>query len=130
MTTAQLLIQKKLFRDGSTLRNVGLVIALFLQSTHLGCKDAFCQRNENEWAAKVVSLAMTEKLTISGVDGIESTLQAIAKRETRMEDEREARRIKEMTVLVDGRLVPPTLNEIGVAAVLEGKTPRVKGTGL
>ena len=128
--TVQLLIQKKLFRDGSTLRNVGLVITLFLQSTHLGCKDAFCQRNENGWAAKVVSLAMTEKLTISGVDGIESTLQAIAERETRMEDEREARRIKEITVLVDGRLVPPTLNEIGVAEVLEGKTSMVKGTGL
>ena len=130
MTTVQLLVQEKLFRDGFTLRNVGLVIALFLQSTHLGCKDAFYQRNENGWAAKVVSLAMTEKLTISGVDSIESTLQAIAERETRMEDKREARRIKEMTVLVDGRLVPPTLNEIGMVEVLEGKTPRVKGTGL
>ena len=73
---------------------------------------------------------MTEKLTISGVDGVESTLQAIAERETRMEDEPEARRIKEMTVLVDGRLVPPTLNEIGVVEVLEGKTPMVKGTDL
>lgn len=47
-----------------------------------------------------------------------------------MEDEREARRIMEMAVLIDGRLVPPTLNEIRVAEVLEGKTPMVKGKGL
>lgn len=63
LTTIQLLIQKHLFGGkGPIIRNLGLVLALFLfsnavHSDHTSDREQWCQRDENGWAAEVALLA-------------------------------------------------------------------------
>jgi len=77
LTTIHLLIQKQLFFDDKRplVRNLILVLALWLQSTLHFAKDNLCLVDENGWAAEVVRLARQHQVRISlGVDDIQTNV--------------------------------------------------------
>lgn len=89
LTTINALLQQNLFKDKEPkVPNLGLVLALFIQSTwnspscttnSFHSRDAYkspfnneiCVNNENGWAAEVVSLADSQGVRIGGVKSID-----------------------------------------------------------
>lgn len=81
LTTMEAMIKYKLFRANSTIRNLGLVLALLIRSigstSQIGGSkpshnrlfdDGLCLYNENGWASVVVELAQAHGVSIHGIE--------------------------------------------------------------
>ena len=74
LTTIDVLIEKGLFANNSKIRNIGLILSMFLQFA-VDESDTSC--NEDGWKAVVVEKADAHGVTIQGLMGIEMLIQGI-----------------------------------------------------
>lgn len=76
LTTIDVLIQKGLFtNNGSKIRNIGLILSMFLQFA--ADESGMPECNEDGWNAVVVEKADAHGVTIQGLVGIDELVQAI-----------------------------------------------------
>ena len=145
LTTIDALLQKNLFREKEPrIPNLGLILALFIQSTWKSpsctmnsgdSKDAYnppftndiCVRNENGWAAEVVSLADQHGVRMHGAKSIDFTVNQWRLRKKSFESIRDRARGEQYATLHSGETIPPS--EATLIAAKEGETPAKKGTG-
>lgn len=147
LTTIDALLQQNLFKDKEPkVPNLGLVLALFIQSTwnSLSCimntyhsRDAYkspfnndiCVNNENGWAAEVVSLADQHGVRIRGVKSIDSIVNRWRLRKKSFMSIRDQARKDQFAQLHNGDTAPPSEVTLAFMAAKEGETPAKKGTG-
>ena len=77
LTTINILVSQKLFTPDSELRNIGLILAKFLNFTTGVGDDELCRRGENKWKDVMVRLADEHGIIISGVYHIEDIVDKI-----------------------------------------------------
>lgn len=75
LTTIDVLIQKDLFKNSSKIRNIGLILSMFLQFS--ADETEIAEYNEDFWTTKVVEKADEHGVTIQGLVGIDELVQAI-----------------------------------------------------
>lgn len=147
LTTIDALLQQKLFNDKEPkVPNLGLVLALFIQSTWNSrpctmnayhSRDAYtspfnndiCMQNENGWAAEVVSLADQHGVRINGVKSIDFIVDRWRLRKKGFESMRDRARKDQYAVLHGGDTEPPSNVTLASIAAKEGESPAKKGTG-
>lgn len=145
LTTIDTLLQQNIFIDNEPkIPNLGLVLALFIQSTwnspsctisSFHSKDAFnspfnndiCVNNENGWAAEVVSLADKHGVRIHGLRSIDFIVDRWRLRKKSFESTRDWARRDQYATSHNGETVPPS--EAASMAAKEGETPAQRGTG-
>lgn len=145
LTTIDALLQENLFREKEPrIPNLGLILALFIQSTWKSpsctmdsgdSKDAYnppftndiCVRNENGWAGEVVSLADQHGVRIDGAKSIYFIVDQWRLRKKSFESIRDRARGEQYAVLHNGQTIPPS--EATLIAAKEGETPAKRGTG-
>ena len=76
LSTIDILIQEDLFKEGSSVRNIGLILSLFIGFAEDCCGD-LCEKGENDWKKRVVLTAQDHGVEIKGPFGIEEQLQSI-----------------------------------------------------
>ena len=126
LTTIDALLQQNLFKDKQPeIPNLGLVLALFVQSTwdsrcamnSSHSKDAYkspfnndvCLNNENGWAAEVVGLADQHGVRISGVKSIDFILDRWRLRKKSFEAIRDRPRKEQRAVSNSGETIPSSV---------------------
>lgn len=147
LTTIDALLQQNVFRDNeSKVPNLGLVLALFIQSTwnspactmnSFHSKDAYkspfnndiCVNNENGWAAEVVSLADQHGVRIHGLKTIDFIVDRWRLRKKSFESTRDQSRREQYAILHNGETVPPSEATMASIVAKEGETPANRGTG-
>lgn len=100
----------KLFRANSTIRNLGLVLALLIRSigstsqiggskpSHNGLfDDGLCLYNENGWASVVVELAQAHGVSIHGIEDIGQTIAGRQEKSKALKVKRDEARIARYT---------------------------------
>ena len=75
LTTIDVLIEEGLFTNSSKIRNIGLILSMFLQFAADESDIPSC--NEDGWKAIVVEKADAHGVTIQGLVGIEELVQDI-----------------------------------------------------
>lgn len=137
LTTIDALLQKSLFKDKEPkIPNLGLVLALFIQST-FHSKDAYnppfnndiCVKNENGWAAEVVSLADQHGVRIDGAKSIDFIVDQWRLRKKSFESIRDRARKEQYATLHNGETIPSSEATLASMAAKEGETPAKRGTG-
>ncbi|KAL9117753.1 MAG: hypothetical protein Q9187_005708 [Circinaria calcarea] len=88
LSTINTLIQEDLFKEGSTIRNLGLILSLFIKFAEETCSD-LCEKGESDWTKRVVLMAQDHGVEIKGPYGIEEQLQNIRKKITGDQDDGE-----------------------------------------
>ncbi|CAF9912809.1 MAG: hypothetical protein ALECFALPRED_008311 [Alectoria fallacina] len=147
LTTIDALLKQKLFKDNEPkVPNIGLVLALFLQSTwnlpnctmnssHSKdvCKSPFnndiCVNNENGWAAEVISLADQHGVRIEGVKNIDLIVDQWRLRKKSFESMRDQTRKEQYAILQNGEIVPPSEATLTSTAAKTSEIPAKRGTG-
>lgn len=76
LSTNDILIQGDLFKEGSSIRNLGLILSLFIGFAEDCCSD-LCQEGESDWTKRVVLMAQDHGVEIKGPHGIKEHLQSI-----------------------------------------------------
>ena len=76
LSTIDVLIQQDLFKEGSSIRNLGLILSLFIGFAEDCCSD-LCEKGESDWKKRVVLLAQDHGVEIKGPYGIEEQLQSM-----------------------------------------------------
>ncbi len=145
LTTIDALLQNNIFREKEArIPNLGLILALFIQSTwkspsctmDLGdSKDAYnppftndiCVRNENGWAGEVVNLADQHGVRIHGAKSIDFIVDQWRLRKKSFESIRDRARGEQYAALHSGEKMPPS--EATLIAAKEGETPAERGIG-
>lgn len=74
LTTIDVLIEKGLFTNSSKIRNIGLILSMFLQ---FAADESDTSSNEDGWKAVVVEKADAHGVTIQGLVGIDELVQDI-----------------------------------------------------
>ena len=74
LTTIDVLIEKGLFANNSKIRNIGLILSMFLQ---FAADESDTSCNEDGWKAVVVEKADAHGVTIQGLVGIDKLVQDI-----------------------------------------------------
>ena len=145
LTTIDALLQQNLFKDKQPeIPNLGLVLALFVQSTwdsrytmnSSHRKDAYkspfnndvCLNNENGWAAEVVSLADQHGIRITGVKDIDFMVDRWRLRKKSFEAIRDGARKEQYIVSNNGETIPSSVATLASLAAKEGETPAEKET--
>lgn len=143
LTTIDALLQQQLFKDKQPeIPNLGLVLALFVQSTwdprcamnSSHSKDAYkspfnndiCLNNENGWAAEVVSLADQHRVRISGVKSIDFIVDRWRLRKKSFEAVRDRARKEQYVASDNGETTPSSVESL---VAKEGEIPAKRGTG-
>ena len=147
LTTIDTLLQQNIFIDNEPrIPNLGLVLALFIQSTwnspsctmnSFHSKDAYkssfnnsiCVNNENGWAAEVVSLADQHGVRIHGLKSIDFIVDRWRLRKKSFESTRDLARRDQYANSHNGETVPPSETVLSSIAAKEGETPAQRGTG-
>lgn len=146
LTTIDALLQQNLFKDKQPkIPNLGLVLALFVQSTwdsrctmnSSHSKDAYkspfnndvCLKNENGWAAEVVSLADQHGVRIGGVKSIDFIVDRWRLRKKSFEAIRDRARKEQYAVSNNGETIPSSVATLASLAAKEGETPAKRKTG-
>ena len=75
LTTIDVLIEKGLFTNSSKIRNIGLILSMFLQFA--ADESEIADYNEDGWNTVVVEKADEHGVTIQGLVGIDELVQAI-----------------------------------------------------
>ena len=130
LTTIDVLIFKGIFtHQPPAIRNLGLVLALILQSTKRACRDELCPANENGWTYKAISLADKHSVLIDGVEGIDTHIQSLRDRQVALEATRHRNRVNRFLRQTVGSVRLPTEAELSEIVAKEGQTQFRKGTG-
>lgn len=147
LTTIDALLQQNLFKDKeSKVPNLGLVLALFIQSTGdlpsitmdlFDSKDSYrspfnndiCVNNENGWAAEVVRLADQHGIEMNRVKGIDVVVDQWRLRKKSIDSIRDRPRKELYAVLHSGETLPPSEATLASTAAKEGGTPAQRGIG-
>ena len=145
LTTINTLLQQNLFKDDEPkISNLGLVLALFIQSTWTSPsstgnsfrgKDAYkspftndiCVSNENGWAAEVVRLADQHGVRINGVKSIDLIVERWRRSQNVFEPTRDRIWKEHNAVLQDQEIIPPS--EATSASVGAKEDETLGGTG-
>lgn len=148
LTTIDTLLRQSLFKDNEPkVPNLGLVIALFVQSTwhspsstlnsfdsNNAYKPPFnndiCVNNENGWAAEVVSLTEKHGVRIIGVKNINRIVDQCRLRKKSYESIRDWARKKRWAFSHNEGTKPPSDATLASIAAKEGESPAKRGTGL
>lgn len=146
LTTIEALLQQNLFKDEEPkVPNLGLVLALFIQSTEdstSGAWDPFrredtykspfdneiCVNNENGWAAEVVSLADQHGVRINGVQSIEFLAARWRLRKRSFQAIRDPAKEEQYVVLLNRETTPPSEATLASIAAKGRETPPKRGT--
>ena len=139
LTTIEVLIQYKLFKASSTIRNLSLVLALLIRCTstefneeshgwvgqnHDGpFNDQLCLYNENGWASVVIDLVQQHGVGIDGVDEIDEIVRSRKESEAVLKARRDIARIAQHTTISGGVLIPPSEENLAHEAWREGRPP-------
>lgn len=147
LTTIDALLKQKLFKDNEPkVPNLGLVLALFLQSTwnSPNCtmnssysKDVYkspfnndiCVNNENGWAAEVISLADQHGVRMNGVKNIDLIVDQWRLRKISFESMRDQTGKEQYAILQNGETIPPSEATLTSTAAKESETPAKRETG-
>lgn len=130
LTTIEVMIFKGLFtHQPPAIRNLGLVLALILQSTKRACRDELCRANENGWTYKVISLADKHNVLIGDVEGIGTQIQSLRDRQVDLEATRHRNRVNRFLRETVGPVRLATESELSDIVAKEGQTQFRKGTG-
>ena len=133
LTTIDALLQQNLFQDNEPkVPNLGLVLALFMQSTwnspsssmnssyskyayNSPFNDDICMKNENGWAAEVVDLADQHGVRIHRVKSIYSIVNRWRLRKRALKSTRDRAGKEQYDLLHNGK--PGTPNEATLTSV-------------
>ena len=147
LTTIDALLKHKLFKDNEPkVPNLGLVLALFLQSTWNSTnftmnsphsKDVYkspfnndiCVNNENGWAAEVINLADQHGVRIKGVKNIDLIMDQWRLRKKSFESMRNQTGKEPYAILQNGETIPPSEATLTSTAAKESENPAKRGTG-
>ena len=83
LTTLDLLIAQNEFNAGSSIKNLGLVLGLFIRFA-VDTGSNFCEDGQDGWTRRVVKVADKHGVIISGPYAMEKTVETIREE---MEDE-------------------------------------------
>lgn len=142
LTTINALLQQNLFKNREPkIPNLGLILALFIQSTwnspscttnSFHSRDAYkspfnneiCVNNENGWAAEVVSLADAHGVQISGVKNIDFIVDRWRLRKKSFDLIRYRARKEQRAIPKGGKSIPRGEATLASIAAKEGETPK------
>lgn len=82
LSTIDILLEQDLFKKDSSIRNLGLILSLFIKFT--GCIGDLCQDGEDDWKKDVFKIARRHGIELKGPYAIKDYLDPV---EETIEDE-------------------------------------------